>query len=133
MLADVVTPEVQSERKVNYPIAPLLIDRWSPRSMTGEPLTDEELFPLFEAARWAPSSFNSQLWRFVIARRQNREEFERFFSLLTQRNQVWTKNAGALVVVSSRTRLEKNDEPSITSLVRRRRRVGEFGARGDPS
>ena len=78
MLADVVTPEVQSERKVNYPIAPLLVDRGSQHSMTGEPLMDEELLPLFEAARWAPSSFNSQLWWFIIARRQNREEFERF-------------------------------------------------------
>jgi hypothetical protein len=52
VLADVITPEVQTERKVNCAIAPLLIDRWSPRSMTGEPLLDEELFPLFEAARW---------------------------------------------------------------------------------
>jgi len=117
MLADVVTPEVQTERKVNYSIAPLLVDLWSPRSMTGEPLVDEDLFPLFEAARWAPSSYNCQLWRFIIARRQNQEEFERFFSLLTQRNQVWTKNAGALVVVASRTRFEKNDEPSITHSV----------------
>jgi len=114
MLADVVTPEVQTERKVNYRIAPLLVDRWSPRSMTGEPLVDEELFPLFEAARWAPSSYNCQLWRFIIARRQNREEFKRFFRLLTPGNQVWTKNAAALVVVASRTRFEYNDKPSIT-------------------
>ena len=114
MLADVVTPEVQTERKINYPIAPLLVDRWSPRSMTGEPLVDEELFALFEAARWAPSSFNCQLWRFIIARRQNRVEFDRFFSLLTPGNQVWTKNAAALVVVASRTRFEYNDKPSIT-------------------
>ena len=114
MLADVVTPEVQAERKVNCSIAPLLVGRWSPRSMTGEPLADEDLFPPFEAARWPPSSYNGQLWRFIIARRQNQEEFERFFSLLTQGNQVWTKKAGALVVVASRTRFEYNDEPSIT-------------------
>jgi nitroreductase len=82
--------------------------------MTGEPLVDEDLFPLFEAARWAPSSYNCQLWRFIIARRQYQEEFERFFSLLTPGNQVWTKNAGALVVVASRTRFEYNDKPSIT-------------------
>ena len=65
MLADVVTPEVQTQRKCNYQIAPLLLDRWSPRSMTGEPLRDEEFFPLFEAARWAPSSYNCQLWRLL--------------------------------------------------------------------
>src|SRR5215475_14215389 len=114
MVANVVTPEVQTERKVNYQISPLLVNRWSPRSMTGEPMMDEELFPLFEAARWAPSSYNCQLWRFIIARRQKREEFERFFNLLTPGNQVWTKNAAALVVVASRTLFEYNDNPSIT-------------------
>jgi len=114
VLADVITPEVQTERKVNCAIAPLLIDRWSPRSMTGEPLLDEELFPLFKAARWAPSSFNSQLWRFIIARRQNLQEFERFWSFLTPGNQVWTKNAAVLIVVASRTLFEYNDKPSVT-------------------
>ena len=114
MLADVITPEVQTERKVNCAIAPLLIDRWSPRSMTGEPLLDEELFPLFEAARWAPSSFNSQPWRFIIARRQNQQEFERFWRFLTPGNQVWTKNAAVLIVVASRTLFEYNDKPSVT-------------------
>src|SRR4051794_26845116 len=79
MLADVVTSEVQAQRKLDYPIAALLVDRWSPRSMTGEPLPDNELFPLFEAARWAPSSYNCQLWRFIVARRQNRSQFDQFF------------------------------------------------------
>jgi nitroreductase len=114
MLTDVITPEVQTERKVNFGIAPLLIDRWSPRSMTAEPLLDEELFPLFEAARWAPSSYNCQLWRFIIARRQNQQEFERFWNLLTPGNQVWTKNAAVLIVVASRTLFEYNDKPSVT-------------------
>jgi len=114
MLTDLVTPEIQRERTPNYDIAPLLIDRWSPRSMTGETLTDEEFFPLFEAARWAPSSFNGQLWRFIVARRQNREEFERFHSLLTPGNQLWAKAAGALIVVASRMRFEYNDKPSVT-------------------
>jgi nitroreductase len=114
MLPDIVTPEVETQRSVNYRIAPLLLDRWSPRSMTGEPLTDEEFFPLFEAARWAPSSYNCQLWRFIVARRQNCEEFDKFFGLLTPGNQVWAKNAAALVVVASRARFEYNDKPSIT-------------------
>jgi nitroreductase len=114
MLTDVVTPEVQNERRPNYEIAPLILDRWSPRSMTGEALADEELFPLFEAARWAPSSYNCQLWRFVIARCQNRDEFDKFHGLLTPGNQVWTQNAAALVVVASRTLFEYNDKPSVT-------------------
>jgi nitroreductase len=114
MLTDALTPEVQAHRNPSYDITPLLLNRWSPRSMTGEPLTDEELFPLFEAARWAPSSFNGQLWRFIFARRQNRDEFDKFLDLLVLGNQAWAKNAAVLVVVASRTRFEHNDKPSIT-------------------
>jgi nitroreductase len=116
MLADVVTPEVQATRKPNYEIAPLLLDRWSPRSMTGEPLRDQELFPLFEAARWAPSSFNGQLWRFIVARRQNPGEFARFLDILVPANRVWAQHAAALVVVASRTRFEHHDKPSMTHV-----------------
>ncbi len=109
MLADMVTPEVAVARRPNYDIAPLLLDRWSPRSMTGETLADEELFPLFEAARWAPSSFNGQLWRFIVARRQNADDFALFLDLLVPGNRAWAQNAAALVVVASRQRFEYND------------------------
>src|SRR5262249_2425239 len=85
---------------------------WSPRSMTGEPLVDGELFPLFEAARWAPSSYNGQLWRFIFARRQNRDQFEKFLSLLVPGNQAWASKAAALVVVASRVRFEHNEQPA---------------------
>jgi nitroreductase len=44
-------------RKADFPIEPLLLDRWSPRAMSGEEIAEEELIRLFEAARWAPSSF----------------------------------------------------------------------------
>lgn len=101
-------------RVAEYDILPLLLHRWSPRSMTGAPLLDEELLPLFEAARWAPSSYNSQLWRFIVARRQNAEEFEKFLALLNPGNAVWAKDAGALVLVVSRTKFEKNDQPAPT-------------------
>lgn len=114
MLTEVVTPEVQASRKPNYDIAPLLLGRWSPRSMTGESLSDEELYPLFEAARWAPSSFNGQLWRFIVARRQNPGDFAKFLDLLVPGNRAWAHNAAALVLVASRTRFEYNDRPSIT-------------------
>jgi nitroreductase len=114
MLSDILTPEVQATRKPNYEIAPLLLDRWSPRSMTGESLNDEELFPLFEAARWAPSSFNGQLWRFIVGRRQNRDEFAKFLNLLVPGNRVWAQHAAVLVVVASRTLFEHNNKPSFT-------------------
>ena len=50
-------------RKADHPIETFLLDRWSPRVMSGEEISHEELMRLFEAARWAPSSFNGQQWR----------------------------------------------------------------------
>jgi nitroreductase len=76
--------------------------------MTGdEELSNEELMPIFEAARWAPSSFNTQPWRFIYAKRNTvREEvWTRFFNLLVEGNKDWAKNAAVLTVVISKKRI----------------------------
>jgi nitroreductase len=75
------SPEIKDRRKPVYEINPILLNRWSPRSMTGEELDDDELMTLFEAARWAPSSYNNQPWRFIYAKR-NTESWNRLFDLL---------------------------------------------------
>ena len=100
-------------RRADSPIEPLLIDRWSPRAMSGEEISHDELLQLFEAARWAPSSFNAQQWRALYALR-NTKHWEMFFDLLVEANRVWAKNAAALVVFLSRKRFEHNEEPSRT-------------------
>lgn len=97
-----VDDDVAERRTTDYDIAPLILNRWSPRSMTGEPLSDSDLLPLFEAARWAPSSRNNQPWRFAYAKRET-DDWDRFFALLNEGNQRWAKQAAALVVVLSRT------------------------------
>ena len=94
-------------------IQKLIKDRWSPRAMSGEPLSDEELMPLFEAARWAPSSYNAQPWRFIYAKRDT-PHFEKLFNLLVEFNQSWTKNAAVLVLIISRTLFEHNSKPANT-------------------
>ena len=106
-------PENESTRKSNYPINPLILNRWSPRAMTGEALNDDDIMSLFEAARWAPSSYNNQPWRFIYAKR-NTEHWDRFFNLLAEGNKNWTKNAALLVVVISRKNFEFNEKPAIT-------------------
>jgi len=88
-------------RKTQYPIHPLLHSRTSPREMTGEEISDEDLMTLFEAARWAPSHYNLQEWRFVYAKR-NTENWQKFMDLLWPLNQKWCENASALVVLLSR-------------------------------
>ena len=110
---DSLTEEVRTQRKPNYDIHPLIVNRWSPRSMAGEELSDDELMPLFEAARWAPSSYNAQLWLFVYAKRQTKS-WETFVDLLAEGNKAWAQQAAALVVVTSRKLFEHNDKPAVT-------------------
>lgn len=100
-------------RKADYPIDSLFLDRWSPRAMSAEPITEAELFTLFEAARWAPSSFNNQPWRILYARRDT-PQWPLFFDLLVEFNQTWAKNAAALVVFISKTTFDHNGEPAAT-------------------
>jgi nitroreductase len=100
-------------RTPTYPVLPLFLHRWSPRSMTGEPLSDEEIFSLFEAARWAPSSYNGQPWRFIFAKRDT-PHWNKLFDLMIEFNQGWAKNAALLLVIISRNLFEHNNKPAIT-------------------
>ena len=93
-----------NSRTADYPIDPLFLERWSPRAFTDEAISQAELLTLLEAARWAPSSFNSQPWRFLYARRDT-EPWPRFLGLLNEYNQSWAKNAAALVILVSKTTL----------------------------
>ena len=81
--------------------------------MIEEELNDQDIMSLFEAARWAPSSFNNQPWRFIYAKR-NTEHWERLFSLLADGNRTWAKNSALLVVVISRKNFEYNKKPART-------------------
>jgi nitroreductase len=92
-----------------FAIDPLFVRRWSPRAMSCEPIADEQLMPLFEAARWAPSASNAQPWRFLYAKRDT-PHWEPFFSLLNERNQPWCARAAALIVVLSKKTTDSGDE-----------------------
>lgn len=104
-------PDPLAYRTPDYPIEPLFLKRWSPRAMTGEPLAEPELKTLFEAARWAPSTYNEQEWRFLYAANGS-EPWPTFLGLLMEANQVWCRNAGVLVVVVSHKVFERNGKPN---------------------
>src|SRR3982751_3480777 len=101
------------ERKSTFTINSLILNRWSPRSMTGEELDEDTIMSLFEAARWAPSSYNNQPWRFIYAKRNTRY-WDKLFDLLAEPNKIWAKNAALLVVVISNKNFEYNGKFSIT-------------------
>jgi nitroreductase len=85
-----------------YPIDPLFLRRWSARAFTGEPIADEALRALFEAARWSPSAYNAQPWRFVYAHRGT-PAFDAIFAALVPFNQMWAGKAAALAIAAART------------------------------
>jgi nitroreductase len=89
-------------RSSEYPINPLFTDRWSPRAFTGEPIDDTTLLSFFEAARWAPSAYNSQPWRFIYAKNDS-PRWPEFVGLLSEFNRGWGQNASALVILVSKT------------------------------
>ncbi len=82
--------------------------------MTAEGITDDDLMGLFEAARWAPSSYNNQPWRFIYAKRDTKH-WEALFNLLVEGNKAWAKNAYALIVVIARKNFEFNGKPARTN------------------
>lgn len=89
-------------RVADHAINEQFIQRWSPRAFTAEPIDQTTLLSFLEAARWAPSAYNSQPWRFLYARRDT-PNWERFLVLLNEFNRSWAQHASALVIIISKT------------------------------
>ncbi len=104
-------PDPLQHRRPDRPIESLFLRRWSPRAMSGEVVEEEELWRLFEAARWAPSTYNEQEWRFLYAR-QGTAEWDRFFPLLMEANQTWCRRAWVLIVGLSHRVFMRNGQPN---------------------
>jgi len=103
------------QRTAAYPIEPLIMERWSPRAMSGEELASKEIMALFEAGRWAPSTYNEQEWRFLYARRGSKE-WPLFFDLLVEANQAWCGNAALLCLIAAKKNLSQNGKPNPVHL-----------------
>ena len=104
-----------NSRTTEYPIDDIFLERYSPRAMSGEHISTEELMALFEAARWAPSSKNRQPWKFIYAKRDT-PDFEKFLGLLEEGNRAWCIRAGVLIVVVSKTTKEDGSFSRTHSL-----------------
>ena len=108
-------PHPDDYRKADFPIEPVFVRRWSPRAMSGEPITEEEMMTLFEAARWAPSTYNEQEWRFLYARRDT-PHWPTFFDLLIEFNQSWCQRAALLVVILAHKVFQENGKENPVHL-----------------
>jgi nitroreductase len=81
----------------------LIKDRRSPVLFSERPVEKEKLELLFEAARWAPSSNNQQPWRFIIAKKEDKHDFNRLFECLSPGNQVWVVTVPVLILSIAET------------------------------
>lgn len=91
-----------TSRTVTRPVEPLFLDRWSPRAFDSSAIPQADLDTIFDGARWAPSAFNYQPWRFLYAHRDD-ADWARFLDVLLPFNQSWVRNASALIFVLSDT------------------------------
>jgi nitroreductase len=97
---------MENPAQTQFPIHELLKKRWSPRAFDDRPIEPEKLRSLFEAARWAPSSNNGQPWRFLVAMKENKAEYDRLFNCLVEANQKWASRAPVLMLSVAQLQFE---------------------------
>jgi len=95
-----------------HDIIDVLAERWSPRAFADRPVEPEKLRQLFEAARWAASSYNEQPWRYLVATKDSPDAYERLLNCLGEFNQQWAKTAPVLMLGFYKTTFSRNDKPN---------------------
>jgi nitroreductase len=93
-MADTTTQNLQ----VEHSVLDVIRSRWSPAIYSSQPVEPQKLLNILEAARWAPSSFNAQPWSFLVARKEEPEEFARMLSCLVPGNVVWAQHVAVLMI-----------------------------------
>lgn len=84
--------------ETSVPIHDIISNRWSPRSFDRRPVEPETLKTLFEAARWAASSYNAQPWYYIVATKDDPANYKKVLDCFVEFNQGWAKNAPALAL-----------------------------------
>ena len=100
----------------DYPVHELIAKRWSPYSFDDRTVPEADLRSLFEAARWAPSSYNEQPWNYIVATKERPEEFARLLSCLVEGNQVWARYAPVLALGVAKLNFARNDKPNRAAI-----------------
>ena len=96
----------------DFPVHDLIAERWSPRAFSNKPVAPDVLQSLFEAARWAPSSSNEQPWAYIVATKDDPENFAKLLSVLVPFNATWAQHAPVLALAVAKLSFEKNATPN---------------------
>jgi len=99
---------MKMQRTSDHPIEPIFLNRWSPRAYEAASMPESDLLTILEAARWAPSAFNVQPWRFLYSHRDD-AYWQNYLDLLDPFNASWARNASAIVFVLSDTVMSGDD------------------------
>ncbi len=102
--------------KTDHPIHDLIAKRWSPYCFDERSVSNKDLHAIFEAARWAPSSYNEQPWSYIVAKKENSDEFETLLSCLVEGNQDWAKSAPVLALGITKLTFARNNKPNRAAL-----------------
>lgn len=102
--------------KPDHPVQELITERWSPYAFADRDVPEEDLLSLFEAVRWAPSSYNEQPWSYIVATRAQASEFERLLSCLVEANRLWAKAASVLALGVATLNFKRNDKPNKAAI-----------------
>jgi nitroreductase len=94
----------------------LIRARWSPRAFSNRDVSDHDLKTIFEAARWAASSYNEQPWRFLVARKSDPAAFQKVLGVLLPFNQAWVKNAPVLFIMATKRTFSHNGGLNLYAL-----------------
>jgi len=88
----------------------IIVKRKSILNFEKNELGEDIIISLFEAARRAPSAYNEQPWRFILADRRNSEEFNNILETVFEKNKEWAINASLLVIVLAKKTLSRNNK-----------------------
>jgi len=100
----------------DYPINELIARRWSPYAFADRPVSADDLRSLFEAARWAASSYNEQPWTYIIATKDERSEFETLLSCLVEANQSWASAVPVFVIGCTNLLFARNGQTNAAAI-----------------
>jgi nitroreductase len=103
---------MQKPAPSDFPVHQLIRDRWSPRAFSDKAIPQDVLRSLFEAARWAPSSSNQQPWAYIVATKDDKENFDKMLGVLVEFNAGWAKNAAALAIAVAELTFTQNNTPN---------------------
>lgn len=100
----------------DHPIHELIAERWSPYAFQDRLVSEADLCSLFEAVRWSASSYNAQPWSYIVATKENPEQFQQLLSCLVEPNQVWAKDVSVLALGIASHKFSFNNEENRAAI-----------------